>query len=146
MPDREAARCPYCPDGVRMLVQRESTGMVRGVDFMVCPKCFSRAPAIYTVDGQWSGKQAEAYSAAMKRWVEPLKPMTLREVQCFSECPVVLVEHLYESLEWHHTNYIIDRWAHPDAKMSELYGMTWRCWNPLKGRPTDEERRAVGWE
>ena len=90
MADREAVRCPYCPEGVGMLMSRESSGMTRGVDFMVCPKCFSRGPAIHTVDGQWSGKQAFAYSAAMQRYVEPNRVLAPDDLTKMEGKPVFL--------------------------------------------------------
>lgn len=148
MSEKMAVRCPWCPDGVRMLAQRESTGMVRGVDFMVCPKCFSRGPAIETVDGQWEGKQAAAYSAAMARYVEANRVLTLAEwrmVERDLEDDVLFtpywVEHRHPNGFW---NQWVDCWEDHQSFAAQLekYGTEWRPW---ARKPTTKEKEETPW-
>ena len=71
MPDK-APVCPWC--GAKMTAQRESTEMMLGNDYFVCTKCEAQSPKIFTGNGDWSGKQAAAYAAAMKRFEPMQKP------------------------------------------------------------------------
>ena len=138
--------CPYC--GAEMIAQRESTGMVRGMDFMVCHKCFSRSPAIYTVDGNWDGKQACAHAAAMQRWREPNRVLTLVELnQLAHDAPNDMV-YIERKDAWSGgLEYVTcaDDFRHyePGGQGSASYGVTWRA---RLRRPTDEERAGAGWD
>jgi len=137
-----------------MLAQRESSDMVRGMDFMVCPKCFSRSPAIYTADGQWDGKQAEAYAAAMQRYAEKNQVLTMEEVESWGNKEALpiwlefrcmggttqLVASLYGGMSADGIHLYDQGWrAHPRGG----YGKRFRIWSV---RPTDEERAGVPWE
>lgn len=131
--------CPYC--GTEMELDRSYKSILApGVGRMFWYSCYPCG----SVSPRCDSPEA-AYAAAIQRAPER-KPMTLREAQCFSECPCVLIDHKNGPLEWQRANFVIDRWAHPDAQMSRMYGKTWRAWNPLNGRPTDEERKKEGWK
>lgn len=65
MNDKLTVYCPWC--GELMMPQRESKGMIKGIDYLLCSNCFARSPEILTTDGNWDGKQKLAYLAAMKR-------------------------------------------------------------------------------
>lgn len=96
----------------------------------------------------WAGPQREtkeeARAAAMERAQPENRALTLEEVRGFHYCPVLITDHKNGPLEWRDTNFVINKWAHPESEMSKKYGRTWRCFNPLKGCPTDKERKA-GW-
>lgn len=79
-----------------------------------------------------------------KRRADAAEPrvLTLREVQCYQDCPVMWVETIGNS-DWRNTNDIINYYAHPDSKKAKDYGVTWRCWT---GKPTAEQAINADWQ
>ena len=132
--------CPYC--GHKMVHQ-----YVYGDHFFRCPKCRAVAPDKDT--------EADAYAAAMQRYVEPNHPLTLEEVK--EQRAVWLEENLCEPVP---VIFYVDAFPHQsvfvgvfgvgeneyfDNNMwydNEDYGVEWRCW--LR-KPTQEEMEAVPW-
>lgn len=146
--------CPYC--GAEMIPQRESTGMTRGIDFMQCSKCAARSPEIRTLNGVWDGKQDAALAAAMQRYAEPNRVLTLDEVVAWgnAEARPVYIElnapngqaRMNVGLYGGVTDVSIA--AYTSAEDWQLmpqnrYGERYRFW--LR-RPTDEERANARWE
>lgn len=101
---------------------------------------------IYT-DWEDRGKEIERLTAerdvALRR-AEAAEPrvLTLREVQCYQDCPVIWVETIGNS-DWRYTNDIINYYAHPDSKKAKDYGVTWRCWT---GKPTAVQAINADWQ
>lgn len=124
-------RCPYC--GHKMVHQ-----YVYGDHFFRCPKCRSKAPD--------RGTEAEAYEAAMQRWQEPNRVLTLSELNAhngFVWCEDR--ENANYSLPGHVENGGLYVAVVPPSWQESQggYGGHWRCW--LR-KPTAEEREAVPWE
>ena len=140
--------CPYC--GHKMVHQ-----YVYGDHFFRCPKCRAVAPDKDT--------EAEAYEAAMQRWQEPNRVLTLEEVQCLAY--VEYDRHHVLSVEYraiikgaenvfrpcviaHDRMRMVEIWEIYDgARMTlmekSMYGKSWRCW--LR-KPTQEEMEDTSWE
>ena len=132
--------CPYCGAEMEMI----------GFDkfWYTCPKCAADSPFV-------EGKQ-EAYAAAQRRYVPPIKPLTLEEA---------LVQRVVY-VDWKNNGAVVDspillhmiwdEWSEQDILAWESFGVegeydppatdynrTWRCWSR---RPTDEERMDAAWE
>lgn len=75
---------------------------------------------------------------------EAVRPrvLTLREVQCYQNLPVIWVEFYGGNGrgEWHNTHDVINFWSQPD---SDMYGITLRCW---AYKPTREQARSTTWK
>ncbi len=72
--------------------------------------------------------------------------LTLREVQCYQDCPVLWLEHKMGSPsngKWMDANKIINEYAHPDSRLSIRYGIQWRCWTR---RPTMMQSLQTQWK
>lgn len=135
-------RCPYC--GHKMAHQ-----YVFGDRFFYCPKCHAASPDKDT--------KAEAYAAAMQRWQEPNRVLTLEEIidkvsDAVGGVPV-WVEHINDTeqqLAWKLSGWKVVRDADRcvlifDTEHSvdtKNINKTWRCW--LR-KPTQEERAAAPW-
>lgn len=132
-------KCLYC--GTTMKPDRTFMSMLPAGErphfWYLCGECGSRSPAMRT--------QEDAKAAALQRYVEPLKPMTLDELTTIEEPTPIYVLHRYG--EWQQNGWHI--WEpRPDDRDCETsdtqnYGITWDAY--LR-RPTDEERQSVAWE
>lgn len=136
-------RCPYC--GGEM--EKQDYGRVC---FWRCPKCRATPPSANTAE--------DAYAAAMQRWREPNRVLTLEEIvdkvfDAISGVPV-WVEHINDTgqkLAWKLSGWQVVRGAERCVLIFETgysvdtrnINKTWRCW--LR-KPTQEEREAVPWE
>ena len=137
--------CPYC--GEEMELDRSYKSMlassVGGMFWYSCDACGAEAPRCES--------EESAYSAAMARYVEPLKPLKLHEATGSDEPCVYLESRGYTpikacdcviSANFRDVDVMMingrDPWVAP---MSE-YGKSWRCWARC---PTDAEREAVAW-
>lgn len=132
--------CPYC--GHKMVHQ-----YVYGDHFFHCPKCRAVAPDKDT--------EAEAYEAAMQRWREPNRVLTLEEVREYckqgEDAAPLWVEFngFLSASRW----IVVDQ---PDevfctdtvrnfcmSYVDIYYKKSWRCW--LR-KPTQEEMEGTPWE
>lgn len=134
--------CPYC--GHKMVHQ-----YVYGDHFFRCPKCRVASPDRDT--------EAEAYAAAMQRWQEPNRVLTLEEIidkvfDAISGVPV-WVEHINDTVQklaWKLSGWQVVRGAERCVLIFETeyrvntrnINKTWRCW--LR-KPTLEEMEAAPW-
>jgi hypothetical protein len=82
-----------------------------------------------------------AYAAAMTRWVEANRVLTLEEVARWYDANDG-TSFCYEHYNNDSSNGWIDA-ADYGAMPGRYYGQSWRLWIR---RPTDEERAAVAWE
>ena len=126
-------RCPYC--GTEMKRQWDDAGYWYVCSNTEC-KCFS--PRRRTKE--------EAYKAAVKRWKEPNRVLTIEELKAYNG--FMWCESTYENTLL--PGYIENRKLHMDGDIDEideeefdLYGIVWRCW--LR-KPSEEERESVCWE
>lgn len=142
--EKEKPKCPYC--GHKMVHQ-----YVYGDHFFRCPKCRSTAPDKETED--------EAYEAAMKRYRETNRVLTMEEVEdaCKLDNEMVLlwVEFncngvrtlAYQYCTIDETIVSVDLlkpYNEVENDFSKMdYCKKWRCW--LR-KPTQEEMEAVPWE
>lgn len=133
--EKPAPRCPYC--GHKM-------GRYYAYDdfFFRCPKCRVASPDRDT--------EAEAYAAAMQRYVEPNRMLTLEEIK---ELRAVWVEDISRGIApaivfpndtKKYSCVVADYDASDDNVWFDNaeYGKHWRCW--LR-KPTKEEMEAVTW-
>lgn len=141
--DKPAPRCPYC--GHKMVHY-----YVYGDHFFRCPKCRAVAPDKDTKE--------EAYTAAMQRWQEPNRVLTLEEIidkvfNTISGVPV-WVEHIDDTgqkLAWKLSGWQVVCGAERCVLIFETeyrvntrnINKTWRCW--LR-KPTQEEMAGTPWE
>ena len=127
--------CPYC--GHKMVHQ-----YVYGDHFFRCPKCRVASPDRDT--------EAEAYEAAMQRWQEPNRVLTLDEIKALQ---AVWVEDISRGIALaivfptDSKNYscVIADYDESDDNVwfdNAEYGKHWRYW--LR-KPTQEEMEAVPW-
>lgn len=141
--EKPAPRCPYC--GHKM-------GRYYAYDdfFFRCPKCRVASPDRDT--------EAEAYAAAMQRWQEPNRVLTLEEIidkvfDAIGGVPV-WVEHINDTgqkLAWKLSGWQVVCGAEHCVLIFETeyrvntrnINKTWRCW--LR-KPTQEERERTPWE
>ena len=142
--------CPYC--GTEMFYFERRTKGYGVMGYYLCRTCESRAPRIENIDIDAADMKAAALTAAMQRWVEPLKPLELHEVTGSEEPCVFLESRGYTpikacdcviSANVREVDVMMINGREPwVAPMSE-YGKSWRCWARC---PTDAEREAVAWE
>lgn len=139
-------KCLYC--GITMKPDRTFMSMLPAGErphfWYLCGGCGSRSPAMRT--------QEDAKAAALRRYVEPNRVLTLDEVTGSNE-PCVFLEIkgkepiwacdcvISSNLNGVNISFIGDRGCTLVAIFD--YCKTWRCW--LR-RPTDEERQSVAWE
>lgn len=143
-------RCPYC--GAEMTLEDNEDvlfGLFADEEKMYwyqcnAPSCGIHSPANHT--------KAGAYKAAMKRYEEPNRVLTLEEVKdaYFNTEKPICCELMWRvkkkiawiadaAVPWGNVAHIVEKL---EPKWKE-YGKTWRCW--LR-KPTDEEREAIPWE
>ena len=170
MPDK-APVCPWC--GAKMTAQRESTEMMLGNDYFVCTKCNAQSPKIFTGNGDWSGKQAAAYAAAMKRYEPMQKPLTVEEMEELGGDGGAVYVLSGSGIE----EFAIVIGGSPSSPIDALYvypcgGTLFNAigadqetydgdfyamrdvnsklhplgWIAFRRKPTDEERKAAGWD
>lgn len=130
--------CPYC--GHKM-----THWCVYGDHYYRCPKCHAVAPDKATED--------EAYEAAMQRWLEPNRVLTLEEVrehckQGADAAPLWVEFHKDPSVSrwmvvYKPEVFAIDMVKYYLTSFGDGYDWVWRCW--LR-KPTQEEREATPWE
>lgn len=144
-------RCPYCGGKMKKRVLSD----YKTLCFWLCPKCSATSPSADTAE--------DAYAAAMQRWQEPNRVLTLDEVQClayveYARQHVLSVEYraIIEQAENEFRPCVV---VHEDlsrigilvlydgANMKlmgkSMYGKRWRCW--LR-KPTQEEMEGTPWE
>lgn len=151
------ALCPYC--GAEMeadIVETKSDGSLSCFGFMRCSEddCYSASPMVFGQNKEET--ERKLYTAAQRRYVPPIKPMTPEEIRQHydSDHSSIGAQALYiesKDVDWGY-------WAIIDYYAEELcavwsacgdmfhgcdYNRTWRCW---ARRPTDEERAAAAWE
>lgn len=131
--------CLYC--GTTMKPDRTFMSMLPAGErphfWYLCGECGSRSPAMRT--------QEAAKAAALQRYVEPLKPMTLEEyAACDDAVYLELAGRFADRSRWKEPRTALSfvYFLMSDSADGEKYGMNWRCW--LR-RPTDAERSAVKW-
>lgn len=134
MTDRQAVRCPWCGEEM----ERDEDAFCYD-----CYGCGAQSPLADSWDA--------ALTAALRRYVEPLKPLELHEATGSVE-PCVFMELkgneairacdcvISSDLQCVEVSLIGS--ARPSWMPINFYGKKWRCWSR---RPTDEEREAVGW-
>ena len=156
-------KCPYC--GAEMQLYYEHS--VHSDEYVAyrCPKCLTHSPMKMIDYLEPSDKAlSDAYIAAMTRWQEPNKVLTLEEVleiarqnkdgynhicwiekvdvRCISTPGFLggygIHSEIYVNFEFYEvvTEY-------PDCVPAEEYGKTWRCW---MGNPTAQEMAETPWE
>ena len=136
--DKPKPRCPYC--GNKM-----GHYYVHGDHFFRCPKCRAVAPNKDT--------EAEAYEAAMQRWKEPNRVLTLEEVKeqrtvwlekvGFYPVPAIFYAYRYP----HHSVFGGKFEGRDDFDDNNLYDnedyrVVWQCW--LR-KPSAEEMSTTPW-
>lgn len=157
--NKPAPRCPYC--GEKM---RESRSISHC--WYMCPYCLSAGPRkIIDVTGYPNEELAvsdatqKAREAAMKRWQEPNRVLTLEEVADACELDDVMVLLWVEfncngvcTLAYQYCTiqattasvYLLKPYDEVENDFSKAdYCKKWRCW--LR-KPTAEEMEAVPWE
>lgn len=134
-------RCPYCGGEMKKRLLSD----YKTLCFWLCPKCNATSPSADTAE--------EAYTAAMQRWQEPNRMLTLEEVK--EQRAVWLEENIgeprptifYANGYLHHSVFMGGFGDSDDVDSNvwyddEDYGVDWRCW--LR-KPTQEERKNVPW-
>lgn len=151
--NKKAPRCPYC--GAEMRLENNEDvlfGLFADEERMYwyqcnAPLCGIHSPARHT--------EADAYKAAIARWQEPNRVLTLEEVIADANADswkFEWVERKGEKDIIHQTcpfsvNTERTIFASPGDKRiyrgdNSNYGVTWRSW--LR-KPTEDEREAAKW-
>lgn len=137
---KPAPRCPYC--GGEM---DHTYGCTIEKHYYICSKCRAISPA--------KGRELESYTAAMQRWQEPNRVLTLDEVreryeEGTSDSPLWIDFKQLPFLSRWYALQISDVFFATDTVeyyltgQAEKYNFDWRCW--LR-KPTQEEREAAPW-
>lgn len=140
-------RCPYCGGEMKERVLSD----YKTLCFWLCPKCSATSPSADTA--------AEAYKAAMQRWKEPNRVLTLEEVEdaCELDNETVLLWVEFNcngvcTLAYQYctmgeaiaTVYMIRPYDEAETDFSKMdYCKKWRCW--LR-KPTQKEMEETPWE
>lgn len=133
--------CPYC--GSEM---DHWYSLAIGRQHYVCPECYASSPA--------KGDELEAYTAAMQRWQEPNRVLTLEEIiskvsDAVGGVPVWVEQ---QELGWAWAGWQVLRGTErcvlmfgPTVGIADTQNInrTWRCW--LR-KPTQEEMEDTPWE
>lgn len=133
--------CPYC--GSEM---DHWYSLAIGRQHYVCPECYASSPA--------KGDELEAYAAAMQRWQEPNRVLTMEEVrehckQGVDAAPLWVEFSGFPSASHWMVVDIPDEVFCTDTVRNfcmsyvNVYKKSWRCWFR---KPTQEEMEAVPWE
>lgn len=145
--NHEKILCPYCVDGVPLIMS--TSGM-----YMRCPKCGSTSPAVFDIESAFTAREAVVMGMAARRYVPPAPPPVLNKPltpEDFGGDPLAVWWERRKRPELSLRLYqcrIDDRVFAADVAgdivefMSE-YGKTWRAWTC---KPSDEERAAAPWE
>lgn len=136
-------RCLYC--GGEMTHR-----YVCGDNFYLCDTCHSSSPEKIAKE--------DAYTAAMQRWQEPNRVLTMDEIidmvfDAVGGVPV-WIEHINDTeqkLAWRFSGWQVVRGAERCVLIfgtghsvdTENINKTWRCW--LR-KPTDKEMATTPWE
>lgn len=137
--NKPAPRCPYCGGEMKKRLLSD----YKTLCFWLCPKCSATSPS--------AGAAEEAYTAAMQRWQEPNRMLTLDEIK---ELRAVWVEDISRGIapaivfpndSKNYSCVVADYDASDDNVWFDNaeYGKHWRCW--LR-KPTQEEMKEVPWE
>lgn len=127
-------KCPYC--GAEMKPDRTFKSMLPvgtpATFWWMCGECGATSPKRET--GEF------AYAAAMRRYEEPVRVLTLNEMLALDGDEIVWHEWRSGGL----VRLFRDELSTEDEpKARENYGKVARCWNH---RPTDAERKASPWK
>lgn len=139
-------RCPYCGGEMKERVLSD----YKTLCFWLCPKCSATSPSADTA--------AEAYKAAMQRWKEPNRVLTLEEVEDACELDnekvllwvefncngVCTLAYQYCTMgEAIATVYMIRPYDEAETDFTKMdYCKKWRCW--LR-KPTQKEMATTLW-
>lgn len=151
--NKPAPRCPYCGGEMKIETFENYTGWCGQA---VCKACKSQGAPKRYYNLQEEAQQA-AYTAAMQRWQEPNRVMTLEEIidkvsDAVGGVPV-WIEHINDTeqnLAWKLSGWKVVRGAERCVLIFDTghsvdtknINTTWRCW--LR-KPTQEERAAAPW-
>lgn len=139
--DKPTPRCPYCGGKMKKRVLSDYTILC----FWLCPKCSATSPSADTAE--------DAYTAAMRRWKEPNRVLTLEEIKeqravwvekvGFYPVPAIFYSYRYP----HHSVFGGKFEGRDDFDDNNLYDnegyrVAWRCW--LR-KPTAEEMATMPW-
>lgn len=119
--------CPWCGAEMRYKQLDHING------FYDCPQCLATGPA--------GRGEADARSAALRRYEPPCGPMTIEEIKERRERKDANPMWIEWRLSPEKSGWILSKTM--NALTIEYNNFLWRCW-PHK--PTDEEREAYGWE
>ena len=139
--EKPAPRCPYCGNEMKKRVLSD----YKTLCFWLCPKCSATSPSAGTVE--------DAYVAAMLRYVEPNRVLTLKEVrehckQGADAAPLWMEFHNVPSVSGWMVVYkpegvfVIDMVQYYLASFDDGYNRAWRCW--LR-KPSAEEMSTTPW-
>lgn len=140
--NKPTPRCPYCGGEMKKRVLSD----YKMLCFWLCPKCSATSPSADTAEA--------AYTAAMQRWQEPNKVLTLEEVREYCKqgadaAPLWVEFHNVPSVSrWMvvcppDEAFCVDTVRNCCWSLANVYKKAWRCW--LR-KPTQEEREATPWE
>lgn len=139
--DKPTPRCPYCGEEMD-----HTYGCTIEKHYYICSKCRAISPA--------KSGEHEAYEAAMRRWQEPNRVLTLEEIiskvsDAVGGVPVWVEQ---QELGWAWAGWQVLRGTErcvlmfgPTVGIADTQNInrTWRCW--LR-KPTRAETEAVPWE
>lgn len=139
--NKPAPRCPYCGGEMKKRLLSD----YKTLCFWLCPKCSATSPSADTAEA--------AYAAAMQRWREPNRVLTLEEVReryeegtsdsplwiDFKQLPVL---SRWYALQVSDVFFATDTVGYYLTGQAEKYNFDWRCW--LR-KPTPEEMAAAPW-
>lgn len=159
-----APRCPYCGAEIRLEDNEDVLFGFEGEEKLywyqcMTPSCMVNSPVRRTETG--------AYKAAMARWQEPNRVLTLDEVHERELENIAICCETKETLAWL-GKFVIPNWRNCNIEIlealnisgyfaqqdgitvvytkfpsDEKYGKTWRCW---MRKPTPEEMQETPWE
>ena len=138
-------KCPYCGQPMTLCVDDYSDGTVSGAYYECCLGCKATSP--YFHDSDAGDPKAAALAAAMQRYVEPSKLLTLAELGALDGTPV-WCEDRDGSYAWAFPSSYDERCTDSNFEDWEYYCYGWtneRGWRAWLRKPTDEERSAAPW-
>lgn len=151
--DKVTPKCPYCPadkdhpGGVEMGEIAASNAC-----YYVCRRCESESPTILREECASDEDMCKrAYVAAMRRYQPENRVLTLEELRSIKQ--TVCIEYRNCGNVFFTEYALVDysrgdgmsfttRYGGRDKPSRKTHGVEWRCW---MRRPTDDERKAVGW-
>ena len=139
--EKPAPRCPYC--GGEM---DHTYGCTIEKHYYICSKCRAISPA--------KSGEHEAYEAAMQRWQEPNRVLTLDELREYCKQGVdaaplwVEFSGFSSASHWMVVDlpsevFCTDTVRNFCMSYVDTYKKSWRCWFR---KPTHEEMEGVPWE